>query len=64
MSGLQVVSREDWLLARKELLAKEKQLTDARDEVSAARRALPMTRVEKDYRFQASSGEQSLHDLF
>lgn len=64
MSGPQVVSREDWLLARKELLAKEKELTDARDEISAARRALPMTQVVKDYRFQASSGEKSLHDLF
>lgn len=64
MSGPQIVSREDWLRARMELLAKEKALTDARDEVSAARRALPMTPVEKDYRFRSASGEKSLLDLF
>jgi len=36
-----IVSQDDWLKARKELLAKEKEFTKARDQLSAARRALP-----------------------
>lgn len=59
-----VVSREDWLEARKALLVKEKELTRQRDRVNAERLALPWVRVEKDYRFQAPEGEVSLADLF
>lgn len=41
-----VVSRDEWLVARKELLAKEKELTSARDVLSAKRRELPWVKVE------------------
>lgn len=46
-----VVSREEWLVARKELLAKEKAATRAKDALNTKRRELPMVRVEKDYVF-------------
>ncbi len=60
----EIVSREEWLTARKALLVEEKQLTRWRDEVSAKRRELPWVRVDKAYLFQAESGERSLSDLF
>jgi predicted dithiol-disulfide oxidoreductase (DUF899 family) len=44
-----VVSRDEWVAARKQLLAQEKQATRARDALNAARRALPMVRIDKDY---------------
>jgi predicted dithiol-disulfide oxidoreductase (DUF899 family) len=59
-----VVPREQWLTARRELLAKEKAATRARDELNAERRRLPMVRVEKDYVFHSPDGERSLLDLF
>jgi predicted dithiol-disulfide oxidoreductase (DUF899 family) len=59
-----VVSREEWLVARKELLAREKELTRLRDVISAERRRLPWVRVEKPYRFDTTDGPQSLGDLF
>ncbi len=59
-----VVSRDEWLAARRELLLREKELTRARDAVSAARRRLPMVRVEKDYRFTGPDGEVGLLDMF
>jgi len=59
-----IVSRDEWLAARRELLAKEKQLTHQRDEISAARRALPWVRVEKQYVFDGPGGKQTLADLF
>jgi len=59
-----VVSQSEWLRARKELLAKEKEFTKARDALSAARRALPWVKVEKDYVFDGPGGKQSLADLF
>jgi predicted dithiol-disulfide oxidoreductase (DUF899 family) len=58
------VSRAEWLTARKTLLAKEKDLTRQRDAVNAARRQLPMVRVEKDYVFDGSRGPTTLPDLF
>ncbi|WP_211328615.1 DUF899 domain-containing protein [Thermomonospora umbrina] len=60
----QVVSRAEWLAARKELLAKEKELTRARDRVNADRRRLPMVRVDEPYTFQGPNGEVGLLDLF
>jgi predicted dithiol-disulfide oxidoreductase (DUF899 family) len=48
MSLPQVVSRDEWLVARKELLAKEKAATRARDALNAERRRLPMVEIEKD----------------
>ncbi|MFI8075047.1 DUF899 family protein [Streptomyces sp. NPDC086033] len=53
----EVVSREEWLRARKELLAEEKEVTRARDRVNAARRRLPMVRVEKRYVFEGPHGQ-------
>ena len=52
----EVVSREEWLAARKELLAKEKELTRARDRVNADRRRLPMVRIDKPYAFEGPEG--------
>ena len=60
----EVVSREEWLLARKELLAKEKQLTRARDQVNSDRRRLPMVRMDTSYTFEGPEGTVGLPDLF
>ncbi|MCW9705530.1 DUF899 domain-containing protein [Fodinibius salsisoli] len=60
----EITSREKWLDARKKLLKKEKQLTQARDAVAAERRRLPMVKVEKDYQFNGPEGEVELLDLF
>ncbi len=59
-----VVSREEWLAARKEHLAKEKEFTRLRDELNRDRRSLPWVKVTKDYRFTGPGGEESLADLF
>ena len=59
-----VVSREQWIEARLDLLDKEKQLTRARDEVNRQRRALPRVRVESDYVFDTDGGRRSLVQLF
>src|SRR5215831_10104888 len=59
-----VVSRNEWLAARKALLTQEKALTRQRDALSAARRALPWVRVEKAYVFDAPGGKETLADLF
>jgi len=64
MSLPEIVTREQWLAARRRLLAKEKELTHARDALSADRRRLPMVEVEKDYRFDGPDGEVGLLDLF
>jgi predicted dithiol-disulfide oxidoreductase (DUF899 family) len=59
-----VVSREDWLTARRALLAEERELTHARDRLSAARRALPWVKVDKVYAFDTPDGRKTLADLF
>ena len=59
-----IVSREQWLAARKELLAKEKELTRHRDQVNAERRRLPMVEITKDYVFEGTKGKAALLDLF
>jgi predicted dithiol-disulfide oxidoreductase (DUF899 family) len=59
-----VVSREEWVGAREILLAKEKDLTHARDALVAQRRRLPMVRIEKQYMFAGPSGKVGLVDLF
>ncbi|MBG0561526.1 DUF899 domain-containing protein [Actinoplanes aureus] len=61
---MRVVTREEWLAARKELLAEEKELTRARDRVNAERRRLPMVRVDKPYTFDGPDGTVGLLDLF
>jgi predicted dithiol-disulfide oxidoreductase (DUF899 family) len=64
MSLPDIVSRDEWLAARKALLLREKQLTRQRDAVNADRRRLPMVRVGKDYRFEGPRGTSTLADLF
>lgn len=59
-----VVSREQWLAARRDLLAKEREATHLRDKVNAARLALPWVKVDKDYMFDTPDGRRSLGDLF
>ena len=59
-----VVSREEWTQARKALLAREKTFTHERDAISAARRDLPMVKVEKSYVFEEPGGRRTLDDLF
>jgi predicted dithiol-disulfide oxidoreductase (DUF899 family) len=59
-----IASKEEWLIARKELLADEKTLTQQRDRINAKRRRLPMVRIEKDYVFEGSHGKVRLLDLF
>lgn len=59
-----IVSREEWLVARKKLLAREKQLTRERDAVAAERRQLPWVKVEKEYVFDSPNGKKTLADLF
>jgi predicted dithiol-disulfide oxidoreductase (DUF899 family) len=59
-----VVSREEWITARKALLHKEKEFTRLRDQLSAARRALPWVKVEKSYEFDGPNGKETLADLF
>jgi predicted dithiol-disulfide oxidoreductase (DUF899 family) len=59
-----IVSREQWIEARKALMAREKELTRARDALSEARRELPWVRVAKDYVFDGVEGAMHLADLF
>lgn len=59
-----VVSRDEWVTARKALLTREKELTRARDALNAERRRLPMVRVEDDYAFEGPDGPATLLDLF
>lgn len=59
-----VVSREEWLVARRALLAIEKEATHLRDKINAERLALPRVRVEKEYVFDTPQGRKSLADLF
>ncbi len=59
-----VVSRAEWLTARKALLSKEKQATQQRDALSLERRRLPMVRIDKDYAFDGPTGSVRLLDLF
>jgi predicted dithiol-disulfide oxidoreductase (DUF899 family) len=59
-----VVSQDEWIEARKRFLAKEKEFTRLRDELSRERRELPWTRVDKPYVFDGSNGKETLADLF
>lgn len=64
MSLPKIVSRKEWLEARKALLAREKELTRARDALNAQRRRLPMVKIEEQYIFEGSDGRKRLIDLF
>ena len=59
-----VVSREEWLTARRALLAKEKEATRLRDRLNAERQALPWVKVEKNYMFTTPHGTRTLVELF
>jgi predicted dithiol-disulfide oxidoreductase (DUF899 family) len=64
MATHQIGTREEWLMARLELLAAEKELTRQSDELARQRQALPWVRVDKEYRFETDDGRASLKDLF
>src|ERR1700681_2278878 len=64
MTTHKIVSHEQWIDARKQLLAKEKEFTRARDALSQQRRALPWERVDKNYLFTGADGTLTLGDLF
>ena len=59
-----VVSHDDWLKARRNLLKAEKELTHLRDEVARKRLALPWVRIDKDYVFDTTDGPRTLAELF
>jgi predicted dithiol-disulfide oxidoreductase (DUF899 family) len=59
-----IATREEWLAARLELLAAEKELTHRSDSVAQQRQALPWERVEKTYEFDTDEGKATLKDLF
>src|SRR5947208_2063885 len=64
VSDHEIASRTDWLVARKDLLKREKELTRLRDQLSVERRALPWVKIDKEYIFDASEGKVTLADLF
>src|SRR5580700_6148005 len=64
MKNHPVVSRTEWLAVRAELLAKEKEFTRLRDQLSQQRRDLPWERVDKEYVFEGSNAKETLSELF
>jgi predicted dithiol-disulfide oxidoreductase (DUF899 family) len=64
MEKHKVVSREQWLEARRDLLAKEKEITRLRDALTTERRSLPWVRIAKEYIFDGPVGQVTLSDLF
>ena len=64
MGELRMVSHEEWLEARLDLLQAEKEFTRRSDELARRRQALPWVRVDKEYRFETDEGSASLADLF
>ena len=64
MQPHQIVSRQEWIAARKALLAEEKEFTRARDRLNEQRRALPWVKVDKAYVFDGPRGKATLADLF
>src|SRR5207253_10215469 len=64
VSDHEIVSHTDWLIARRDLLKREKELTRLRDQLAAERRALPWMKIDKEYVFDAPEGEMTLAELF
>jgi predicted dithiol-disulfide oxidoreductase (DUF899 family) len=64
LSGHEILSRTDWLVARRDLLKREKELTRLRDQLAAERRALPWVKIDKEYVFDAPEGKVTLSELF
>jgi predicted dithiol-disulfide oxidoreductase (DUF899 family) len=59
-----IITKADWIEARRALLAKEKELTRLRDRLAEERRALPWVKIEKPYVFDGPSGKLTLAELF
>src|SRR5262245_60981242 len=59
-----IVSREEWLRARKDLLAKEKEFTRLEEQINLERRSLPWVKMTKAYLFDGPNGKETLSDLF
>jgi predicted dithiol-disulfide oxidoreductase (DUF899 family) len=57
-------TRDEWLTARKKLLADEKELTRRSDEVAKKRQELPWVKIDEEYKFETDDGKASLADLF
>jgi len=64
MTTHEILPHDDWVDARKTLLAKEKEFSRLRDELSKARRELPWERVQKEYAFDGPNGKVTLSELF
>ncbi len=64
MDKHRVVSHDEWIEARKDFLAREKEFTRLRDQISQMRREMPWDRVDKNYVFDATKGKVTLADLF
>jgi predicted dithiol-disulfide oxidoreductase (DUF899 family) len=64
MAEHKVGTREEWLVARKKLLEREKDVTRRSDELALERQELPWVPVEKEYAFETAEGTQTLGDLF
>jgi predicted dithiol-disulfide oxidoreductase (DUF899 family) len=64
MTDHEIGTREEWLVAREQLLAREKEHTRLGDELAQQRRELPRVLVEKEYRFDTDDGERTLDELF
>ena len=60
----EIVSESEWLVARRDLLTREKEFTRQRDALSAARREMPMVKTDKEYVFDGPNGKETLADLF
>ena len=64
MQPHKIVSREEWIEARKAHMAHEKEFTKARDRLVEERQALPWVKVDKDYAFEGPNGKVGLAELF
>ena len=64
MSSIKSATREEWLAARRDLLTREKALTQAKDAIAVARRALPWVKLDKSYTFEGENGDTPLTALF
>lgn len=64
MSDIKIASREEWLIARRALLEKEKVHTKLKDEVTAQRQKLPWVKLDAEYVFESNDGKKSFNDLF
>ena len=64
MTGHKVVSEAEWVEQRKQLLAREKELTHLQEKIAEERRALPWVKVVKEYVFDTPQGKKTLSQLF